>query len=397
MTSFSQRSGRDRGENPLARAVAERRAAGGAILDLTVSNPTAVGLSYDPEVHAALAAAADAPYRPSPLGLRAAREAVAREVSATLPAGRAVTADQVVLTASSSESYGFLFKLLCDPGDTVLVPAPSYPLFDILAELDAVRLAPYRLAWDGGWHLDLSGLEAAASARARAVVSVAPNNPTGSSPSRRELRALARLGLPLISDEVFAAYRHAASAPGEDAPATSALELEDTLVFALGGLSKQVGLPQQKLGWIVVSGPEAARREALERLELIGDAYLSVATPIQHALPAILRAGAVTRDAIRARLARNRAVLAEALRSAPAATVLAADGGWYAMVRVPRTAPDLDWAVRLVTDHGVLTHPGAFFGVDVGAHLVVSLLTPEATLAEGAAGLAACVREATGE
>lgn len=394
VTSFSQRSGRDQTQNALARACAGRTARGAPILDLTVSNPTVAGITYDPEVFEALAGAGDARYEPSPRGLPSAREAIAHEVTAGLPGGPVVTADQIVLTASSSESYGFLFKLLCDPGDAVLVPTPSYPLFELLAELDGVRLSPYRLAWDGGWHLDLGSLADAADERSRAVVSVAPNNPTGSSPTRRELRAMAALGLPIISDEVFAGYRLARSRGGEYSPALSALELEDTLVFALGGLSKHVGLPQLKLGWIVVSGPEAARREALARLELIADTYLSVATPVQRALPEILRAGAATRGAIGDRVRRNLATLRRTMAAAPAAAVLPVDGGWYALIRVPKTEPDMAWAVRLVEERGVLTHPGELFGIAHGAHLVVSLLTPEAPFAEGAAVIAEAVGQA---
>ncbi len=370
MGIFSRRTGCDRTLNPVARAVAEARAAGRALNDLTAANPTDLDLPYPVELLSPLAHPRGLRYRASPLGLPAAREAVA---ALYRDRGIDVAADQVALTASSSESYGFLFKLLCDPGDRVLAPRPSYPLLDLLAQLDAVRLAPYQLGWDGRWYVDLPTARAAVDARARAVITVHPNNPTGSYLDRDELAALAALGLPIISDEVFAPY----PLSGRADRARTALEAAaDALVFTLGGLSKRVGLPQLKLGWIVVAGPPALRDEALARLELIGDSYLCAPSPVQQALPELLAAAAPVREALLARAGDNLAALQSAAARCPPLDVLKPDGGWYAIVRLPRVMSDIAWAETLVAQDGVLTHPGAFFGLERGAHLVVSLVAP---------------------
>jgi aspartate/methionine/tyrosine aminotransferase len=285
-----------------------------------------------------------------------------------------------LLTASTSEAYAFLMKLLCDPGDEVLVPAPSYPLFELLAAFESVRLVPYRLAYDGAWHVDLDSARRAVTDRTRAVFMVSPNNPTGSFVKEDELAGLADLALPIVSDEVFSDYAFDA------APATrvrTALSETRALVFALGGLSKQAALPQMKLAWTCVGGPERAVREAMARLELIGDSFLSPSTPVQLALPALLGSRAIATDAIRARTKENLAALTAALGPRSAATLLTVEGGWYATLRVPRTKREEDWAIELLTRDGVYLHPGHFFGFEDEAYLVISLLTPSAAFREG--------------
>ncbi len=379
---FSARLNWGSAENELA-AAAREAAARGDLIDLTESNPTRVGLPYPTAaLAAALAVGAQADYRPAPLGLPAARAAVAGAYAA---AGVALDAERLVLTASSSESYGFLFKLCCDPGDAVLVPEPSYPLFEYLAALEGVTSAGYQLSFDGEWHLDIARVQEAAAAaaraghRPRAVVVVSPNNPTGSYLKRAELARLEAFcqaaDLALIADEVFAPYPFGedpqrvlcAAAAGHTAP----------VVFSLGGLSKACGLPHLKVGWIAVGGRKADR--AIQALELIADTYLSVSTPVQRALPDLLAAGADLRDAIAGRVARNRAALAAALPAGSPCSVLPAEGGWSAILRVPANRTDARWAVDLAREASVLVHPGYFFDMRGGAFLVVSLLpAPEA-------------------
>jgi aspartate/methionine/tyrosine aminotransferase len=383
----------DRPENALSALERAARAAGRALIDLTESNPTRAGLPYPvDEIRAALAPPAIAEYRPEPRGLRAARDAIAADYAA-LAAGAAVGADQLVLTAGSSESYAYLFKLLCDPGDAVLVPEPSYPLFDYLARLEGVVPSPYRLAFDGVWHLDAASVEdavrraAAGGARPRALVIVNPNNPTGSFVKRDELAALARIagdaGLAVISDEVFAGYSHASDPARVPVLAATAELTERVLAVSLGGLSKSCGLPQLKLAWMAVGGPPARAAEALAGLELVADTYLSVATPVQLAAPRLLELGRGVRDAIRARVAGNRARFEAALPASSPCTLLASEGGWSAILRVPATRGDEAWAATLLADDGVLVHPGYFFDMRGGAYLVVSLLPEPAVFAEG--------------
>jgi hypothetical protein len=394
---FSARLAWDRGENALAALERTRRSAGREILDLTESNPTRVGLvDLGAAVGEALAAGASGPYEPAPLGLPAARAAVAAELTA---GGAPIAPERVVLTASSSESYAFLFKLLCDPGDAVLVPEPSYPLFEYLARLEGVAPVPYRLAYDGAWHVDLASVDdalARTGRRARALIVVNPNNPTGSFLKRFELPPLAERceanGLAVIADEVFAPY-----AAGEDPSRVAALAgeaafVDRVLTFALGGLSKSCGLPQLKLGWIAVAGPPALARAALERLELVADTYLSVGTPVQAAAAKLLSLGRQARAAIASRVAQNRAQLAAALPASSPCTLLASEGGWSAILRVPATHTDEEWASALLAEDGVLVHPGYFFDLRGGAFLVVSLLPTPTVFGEGVSRiLARCV------
>lgn len=370
---FSGRTAFDLSLNPLSAALARARAEGRGVLDLTESNPTRAGLPYaSGEIVAALGSRGSLRYEPAAFGLPSARAAVARHLG--------VDAARVVLTASTSEAYAFLFKLLCDPGDQVLVPVPSYPLFEHLARLECVEAVPYRLAYDGAWHVDLASLRAAVGPRTRAVVTVTPNNPTGSFLKRAELDALAALDLPVVSDEVFATY-----ALREDATrARTVLDGGCPLAFALGGLSKLAVLPQMKLAWIAVTGEAARVEAALARLEVVADAFLSVGAPVQHALPRLLASRAAAEGAVVARTRENLAAL-RASCAGQAVSVLDVEGGWYATLRLPRTRLELDWALALLEQDGVYVHPGHFFDFESEAYLVVSLLTQEAAFREGVA------------
>ncbi len=291
--------------------------------------------------------------------------------------------DRVLLSASTSEAYAFLFKLLCDPGDEVLVPRPGYPLFEFLAALESLVVRAYPLAHDGEWHLDVSALRAAVSPRTRAVVVVNPNNPTGAYLKEDELLALEALcaerRLALVSDEVFADFSfrddaRRASSVARDSPA---------LAFALGGLSKSCGLPQLKLAWTAVTGPEPLRREALARLEVVADTFLSVSTPVQLAAPALLARREELQAPIRERVARNLDRLRASLGPGSPATLLEPEGGWYAVLRVPATLPEEERVTRLLEERDVLVHPGYFFDFPHEAFLVLSLLAPEAEFSEG--------------
>ncbi|MBX3192195.1 MAG: pyridoxal phosphate-dependent aminotransferase [Labilithrix sp.] len=388
-TTFSLRTARDDAPNALFVALDRARAAGERLLDLTTSNPTTAGIPHD--ASAILAAIADPRslvYAPEPLGLPSAREAAAATFASH---GATVDPSRVALTASTSEAYAVLFKVLCDPGDEILVPAPSYPLLGFLAEFESVALRTYPLVHAGRWHVDLEALRAAISPRTKAIVVVSPNNPTGSYLGEEELERMLDLDLPIVSDEVFATYPMSERVP-EGRVATVAGATRG-LVFALSGLSKLAALPQMKLGWIGVSGAEDLAARAMRRLELVLDAYLSVGTPVQHALPAILSSRAAAEDAIRARARENLRALRAIMKEAPSASVLDVEGGWYAIVRVPDMKTDERWALDLAVRDHVAVQPGYFFDMDRGAHLVVSLLTPEPVFAEGAARLAARVRE----
>jgi aspartate/methionine/tyrosine aminotransferase len=381
---FSRRTDHDARPNALSLAVERARREGRTLLDLTTANPTRAGIPYDDAgILRALADPGALEYAPEPFGLASAREAVARDLAAH---GQEVDPARVVLTASTSEAYAFVFKLLCDPGDEVLVPQPSYPLFEHLARFEGVTLRPYALGYDGEWHVDRASVERALGPRTRAILVVSPNNPTGSYVKKDELRALAATELPIVSDEVFARY------PLADDPrrASSALEAarEASLVFAMGGLSKLAALPQMKLAWTCVEGRDArVVADALARLELVADSFLSVGTPVQRALPALLATRATAEDAVRARTRRNLEVLRATLGQGSPASLLKCEGGWYATLRLPATRTEEDWVLGLLDAHGVHAHPGHFFDFPSEAFVVVSLLTPEATFAEGVARL----------
>lgn len=296
--------------------------------------------------------------------------------------GLAVEADRILLTASTSEAYGDLFKLLCDPGDEVLVPRPSYPLFEYLAALESVRMVPYWLRYDGSWHVDFGDLRQRISPRTRAIVIVNPNNPTGSFLKEREAVRLVALaaerGLPVIADEVFFDY----PLGRKSRQAATLVNRHDVLSFSLNGLSKAAGMPQMKLGWIVLNGPDAKRERARQRLELILDTYLSVNTPVQRALPALLGLGESMQARILSRTRENLRVLEDLLRDS-AAHPLCTEGGWSAIVRLPGMQDEEKWLLDLLEQEQVIAQPGYFFDLECGRSLVVSLITPPESFREG--------------
>lgn len=378
---FSQRVPGQLGPNRLAAAVAARRAAGHPIIDLTESNPTRAAVTYPPGLLTPLGDPRGLRYEPRPFGLPSARQAVSDDYARR---GIAIAADRVVLTASTSDAYGWLFKLLADAGDEVLVPRPSYPLFDHLTRLEEVAARPYELDYHGAWSIDFASVDAALSPRTRAVLLVSPNNPTGSFVKPHELDRLAAIcaprGVALIVDEVFADYELEA---GAAAAAGRVLDRRDVLTFSLGGLSKSVGLPQVKLGWIGIAGPDPLVTAALERLELVCDTYLSVSTPVQASAAELLSAGAPVRHAIAARVRANFGYLGDRLAATPSCRALKAEGGWYAVVQVPSLQSEEDLVVSLLERDGVLTHPGYFFDFARESYLVVSLLPPAEIFADG--------------
>lgn len=380
---LSSRTAWDTPENRLTRAIADHRARGAEILDLTESNPTRAGIEYPVDaMERLLAGAARSPYTPDPRGIESARTALAASLSA---GDDRVSASDLVITASTSEAYGFLFKLLCDPGDAVLTAVPSYPLFEHLAALESVDLHHFPLELHRRWEINVHEIERALTPRTRALVLVHPNNPTGSYVSAGEWRAIEELaeerGLAVISDEVFFDYR--LDAPVDRAP--SIARSRSVMTFSLGGLSKSAGLPHWKLGWIRAGGPEGAKRAALRGLELIADSYLSVATPVQIALPAILESVApAVRSGIVARTRANLDLLEAAVASAPSVRVIAPEGGWSAVLRIPRIASDEAVVLDLLDRDGVLVHPGYFFDFPSDGFLVLSLLTLPDIFAEGA-------------
>ncbi len=297
--------------------------------------------------------------------------------------GSAVDPSRIFLTASTSESYAWLFKLLADPGDEVLAPRPSYPLFEFLAQMESVCVAQYPLVYHDGWSIDTDALARAVTERTRAIVLVNPNNPTGSFVRRGEVETLVELcaerGIALISDEVFADY----ALEPDARRVTSLAGVEGALTFCLSGLSKIAGMPQMKLGWIVTGGPPVLRAAAAERLDLIADTYLSVGTPVQHALPSLLAAGESVRRQITTRTRQNLADLREAAGSHPSVQVLNVDGGWNAILRVPRTRTEEEWCLDLLENASVLAQPGFFYDFESEAFLVLSLLTEPQTFGEG--------------
>jgi hypothetical protein len=376
----SRRLPRDLSPNRLTTALAAAQAAGRPLVDLTESNPTRVGLPYPDGLLAPLGHPRGLRYAPAPLGVLGAREVVSADYARR---GVGVPPTQIALTASTSEAYAWLFKLLCDPGDQVLVPQPSYPLFEHLTALEAVTAVPYALDAHAGWRLDVAAVAAAIGARTRAVLVVSPNNPTGSTLDRDELEALASLaasrGIALIGDEVFADYRL------DGGPGVSVLQQSTALAFGLGGLSKSVGLPQVKVAWIGVAGPAVAVDEALGGLEMVADTFLSVSTPAQLALGELLRGGAGVRAAIQDRLATNLAALRAAVRAARSVSLHEPRGGWSAVLQVPATRSEETLAVALVEGDGVVVHPGYFFDFPREAFLVVSLLPEPAAFRDGVA------------
>jgi aspartate/methionine/tyrosine aminotransferase len=378
---FSTRVPRQMESNAFSRALERARTVrAGDLIDLTLTNPTRAGIHYPPGLFAALSAPGVETYAPEPFGLPAARRAVASDYARR---GSSVPWDRIVLTASTSEAYSLLFKLLCDPsGDEVLVPAPSYPLFDHLTALDGVCASAYRLQYDGRWWVDFDSVDRMWKPRTRAVLAVSPNNPTGSLLSPAELQALAARcagrGAALILDEVFADY------PLEQVPGPSVHDRTDScLTFRLGGLSKSAALPQLKLGWAAIEGPAGMVDETLPRLELICDTYLSVSTPVQVGAAELIAAGGDIRRQVLERVRANYRHLRERAAGYPSVDVLHADGGWSAVIRIAARGSEEEITLDLLERDGVVVYPGFFFDFTHEAFLILSLLPEPAQFAEG--------------
>jgi alanine-synthesizing transaminase len=389
---FSNRVKRNQAVNRFSRALEARKAAGAMLLDLTESNPTRSGFSYDGQaIFQALAQPGSLLYQPDPRGLPGARRAVAEYYRER---GVHVEADSLILASGTSEAYGSLFKLLANPGEEILVPVPGYPLLEVLTELESVRQVPYRLIYEEprGWRIDMERLRNTISNRTVAIVSVSPNNPTGSFLKNDELAEIGEMcrqfGLAHIVDEVFADYGRGA----DENRVRCAAEYRGSLTFVLNGFSKIVGLPQLKLAWIHLSGPDSLCRQAREHLEFISDAYLTVATPIQNAAADILRQRGMIQAQICARVETNGTTLETEMATVPSCRLLKREGGWYAVLRLPDDCPEEELAVELLEKDDVLVHPGYFYDFPTGRFLVISLLTPLDPFGTGASRLAARLR-----
>lgn len=379
---FSERTDWNRRENQLALALEKLRSGGRAVLDLTRSNPTECGFAYNQEgIRRALTGGEMLRYRPDERGMVAAREAVAAYYENQH--GAAVGAGDLLLTCGTSEAYSFLFRLLCNVGDEVLIPAPGYPLFDFLADLCDVKLVRFPLVYDHGWQIDFMALAAAATQRTRAVIVVHPNNPTGHYVSDAEQAELEEFchqrDIALIVDEVFLDFSWRAER------ARSFAACDHALLFTLSGLSKICGLPQMKLAWVAVSGPEAEKCEALARLEVIADAYLSVGTPVQLAAAELLETRGAFQEQVMARVRANLSELDRQLARQEVSTRLECEGGWTAVLRVPAVQSDEELAIAVLQERGVLVHPGHFYDFARPGHMVVSLIVPEQEFAVGIA------------
>jgi alanine-synthesizing transaminase len=375
---FSDRTRWNLEENRLSCKLVELRASGQTILDLTRSNPTQCGFSYDERgIQRALSQPASLLYQPDPRGIKSARQAVSAYYQQQQ---LYLAADDLILTSGTSEAYSFIFRLLCNPGDEVLIPAPGYPLFDFLADLCDVKLVRYPLLYDHGWQIDFAALAAASSSRTKALIVVHPNNPTGHYASPPEQSKLAdfcaQRRIALIADEVFLDFSL------NNSRAQSFVSLDKALTFALSGLSKICGLPQMKLAWIAVSGPSDDKAQALARLEVIADAYLSVGTPVQLATPELLAARGEFQAQVIARVQENLRELDAQLSRQSACNRLLCEGGWAAILRVPATQPDEDLAITLLSKEGVCVHPGHFYDFAQPGHLIVSLIVHEDEFAE---------------
>ncbi len=378
---FSDRTNWKLERNRLTQAMAEVAASGARILDLTLSNPTRAGLLYDESrILQSLASPRSMDYDPQPKGLLSARMAVA-DYYRSQHAIADFDPERLILTTSTSEGYSFVFRLLCNPGDELLVPKPSYPLFEFLADLQDVKLVPYPLIYDHGWQMDFPSLAKAVSSRTRGVVVVHPNNPTGSFVKPHELELLNRFcrehGLAVIADEVFLDYAH------DRARRESFAANRDAITFTLSGVSKISALPQMKVAWIATSGPAVEVVGALARLEVIADTFLSMSAPIQWALPALLEQRHSIQRQLLERVLANLAELGRQLAGQKVCERLSVEGGWYAVLRVPVTQTDEELAVDLLRRKSVLVHPGHFYDFASDGYLVLSLITPQAEFAEG--------------
>jgi len=382
---FSHRTNWRLTPNALTRAIEGARSSGQEILDLTVSNPTEAGVRPDPEiVLAALANPEAMHYDPQPRGLLEARQAVCRYYRESHDVFD-FDPQRLILTTSTSEAYSYVFRLLCNFSDEILVPKPSYPLFEFLADLADVKLVPYPLLYDHGWQIDFDSLYKAATPRSRAVILVHPNNPTGSYVSLAETEALNAFcrdyALALIVDEVFLDYPH------DGAPRPSFVNNANTLTFTLSGVSKISALPQMKLAWVATSGPKEMVAEAEARLEIIADTYLSMNAPVQLAAPVLLDQRKQIQPILLDRLRANLAELDRQLAGRPSCTRLQVEGGWYVVLRVPAIESDEDLAIRLLRKASVSVHPGHFYDFPNEGHLVLSLIADPANFREGVARL----------
>jgi len=378
---FSDRTSWRLAPNRFTQAFEEARAGGAKVLDITVSNPTRAGLNYDSAaILQALASPRSLDYDPQAKGLREAREAVAAYYRAEHGI-QGMDAERIVLTTSTSEGYSHVFRLLCNAGDELLVPKPSYPLFEFLADLQDVRLVPYPLIYDHGWQMDFPSMEKMLSARTRGVVLVHPNNPTGSYVQANELQLLNSFcrerGLAAIVDEVFLDYPL-----GDRAYASFAGNL-DVLTFTLSGLSKISALPQMKVAWVATSGPPQDVADAIGRLEVIADTYLSMNAPIQWGLPVLLEQRKEIQQQLLKRVTGNLAELDRQVADQKSCARLSVEGGWYAVLRVPVTRSDEELAIELVKKKSVLVHPGHFYDFPDDGYIVLSLITPQEEFGEG--------------
>jgi alanine-synthesizing transaminase len=376
---FARRTHWNLDENSLSSTLSSFRIAGKPILDLTRSNPTECGFEYDQQgIQRAFSHSEIVRYQPDPRGKLRAREAVCAYYA---DLQTSVAPDDLILTSGTSEGYSFVFRLLCNPRDEVLIPSPGYPLFDFLADLCDVQLVRYPLLYDHSWQIDFAALAAAASERTRAVIVVHPNNPTGHYTCEREQAQLVRFcaerGIALIADEVFLDFSLRGTREKTFAHAN------DVLAFTLSGISKICGMPQMKLAWIAVSGPGEQKRESLARLEVIGDAYLSVGTPVQLAAPELLAMRAKFQAQVMTRLKANLSELDAQLSRQTACNRLSCEAGWSAILRVPAKQSDEELAIALLTQHGVHVHPGHFYEFAQPGYAVVSPIVPEPEFAEG--------------
>jgi alanine-synthesizing transaminase len=371
---FSTRTNWQRKPNRLTELYNLIQESGRPILDLTKSNPTECGFTYpSKEILSAFNNPRLLHYQPDPQGIIPARKAVCSYYNGK---GVDISPHQVFLTASTSEAYSTVFKLLCNTGDDVLVPRPSYPLFDYLAQINDVHLNQYPLRYDGEWHIDLESLFEAITPMTKAIVLIHPHNPTGMFLKKDEYEKIVAIAanhnLALIVDEVFLDYGFSEN----DGRMLSTASERRVLTFTMNGISKMVGLPQMKLGWVVLSGPDKLLAEASHRLEIVCDTFLSVNTPVQEGLRILMDAGDSVREQILARTKNNFTFLSQLLNNGKC-SLLNCEGGWYGIIRVPRTKPDEEWCLELLGLHGVYVYPGYFFDFDEEGYLIVSLLTEE--------------------
>jgi aspartate/methionine/tyrosine aminotransferase len=376
---FAERTNWNLAGNRLSEALARHRAGGKRLCDLTASNPTECGFAYDSEaILAALRNPAVLRYEPDPKGLESTRRAVAKYY---LARGATIPAQDILLTTSTSEAYSFIFRLLCNPGDELLIPAPSYPLFGFLADIQDVKLVRYPLVYDHGWQMDLHSLQQALTARTRGIIVVNPNNPTGHFIKAKEMQALnelcGRRSLAIIADEVFLDFSLGSGKP------VSFAGNSNSLTFTTSGLSKIAGLPQMKMAWRIASGPPTLKKQAIEKLEVIADTFLSPNAPVQLATSKFLEQRGGFREQLLARVRQNLAELDRQLARQRNCSRLEVEGGWYAVLRVPATQSDEELALALLEAKNVYVHPGHFFDFATDGYLVLSLIAAEDDFAEG--------------